>query len=151
MIGAMADENRLDLERVAPAINGALVNGTPVVMAYVDADGKPHLSFRGTAQVLDAQTMAVWARNPEGGLPGAVAANPNVSLMYRDGATRTTYIVTGRAHVDDSDEMHNRVYDNSPEFERALDPERKGKAVVIDVDTVQGRDAGGPFRMQRSG
>jgi len=145
------DPLELDLERVGPAINGSFANGTPVVMAYVDGEGKPHLSFRGTAQVLDAQTMAVWARNPEGGLPGAVAANPNVSLLYRDGATRTTYILTGRAHVDDSEEMHNRVYDNSPEFERALDPERKGKAVVIDVDLVQGRDAEGAFRMQRGG
>jgi hypothetical protein len=143
------DPIELDLERVAPAINGAFVNGTPVVMAYVDADGRPHLSFRGTAQVLDSQRLAVWARNPEGGLPGAVGSNPNVSLMYRDGATRTSYVFAGRAAVDETDEIRTRVYDNSPEFERAMDPERKGKAVVIDVDSVRGRDAEGPFLMER--
>lgn len=143
------DPIELDLERMAAAINGALVNGTPVVMAYVDAEGKPHLSFRGTAQVHDAQRLAVWARNPEGGLPGAVGANPNVALMYRDPATRTSYMVTGRAHVDDTDEVRTVVFDNSPEFERAMDPERKGHALLIDVDTVRGRDADGPFLMAR--
>jgi hypothetical protein len=115
------------------------VNRTPVIMSYVDADGQPHISFRGTAQVYSSDQLAVWARNPEGGLPSAVGVSPKVSLLYRDPETRLSWQFLGRARIEDDEAARNVIYDASPEFERKADPDRKGKALVIDVDKVVSR------------
>src|SRR5579864_4315689 len=37
-------------EAMAAAINGAMDNGTPIVLGYVNEHGEPRLSFRGTTQ-----------------------------------------------------------------------------------------------------
>jgi hypothetical protein len=66
------------------AINGAIADRTPVVLAYVDDQGRPRLSFRGSTQVFDGEWLAVWVRNPAGGLVAAVRDNAHVALPYRD-------------------------------------------------------------------
>jgi hypothetical protein len=48
---------------IRDAVNGALANGTPVVVAYVDARGQPRLSFRGSTQVFSDDQFAIWVRN----------------------------------------------------------------------------------------
>src|SRR5437870_1405931 len=35
-------------DAITTAVNGALSNGTPIVVAYVDGEGAPHLSLRGS-------------------------------------------------------------------------------------------------------
>jgi hypothetical protein len=127
-------------DEMTEALAGALVNRTPVIMSYVDADGQPHISFRGTVQVYSPDQLAVWARNPDGGLPNAVGASPQVALLYRDPESRTAWQFLGRARIEDDEDARNVIFDASPEFERDRDPERKGKALVIDVDKVVGRD-----------
>ncbi|HEV2369919.1 MAG TPA: pyridoxamine 5'-phosphate oxidase family protein [Acidimicrobiales bacterium] len=136
-------------DQMAAAINGALANGTPVVMAYIDGAGRPHVSPRGSTQVFSADQLAVWARNPEGGLLAAIPARPNVSFFYRDPAARVTYHVMGRARLAESEDIRRKVYERSPEIERNLDPQRRGAAVIIDIDKVEGRDANGPVLMER--
>jgi len=126
-------------DEMKEALDGALVNRTPVIMSYVDADGQPHISFRGTAQVYSSDQLAVWARNPEGGLQSAVGVSPKVSLLYRDPETRLSWQFLGRARIEDDEAARNVIYDASPEFERKADPDRKGKALVIDVDKVVSR------------
>lgn len=134
---------------VREAFAAALANGTPVVVAYVDAHGLPHVSLRGTAQVLSADQVAVWARNPEGGLVKAIPANPHMTLFYRDPKTRTSYQVSGRAHITQDAGVREAVFSNSPELERNLDPRRRGVAVVIDVDFAEGAGPTGRFHMER--
>jgi len=136
---------------IAHALAGALVNGTPVVLAYVDGRGEPHLSLRGTTQVLTATQLAMWVRDREGGMLKAIPSNPYVALFYRDPATRTSYQFAGRARVDESAEVRETVYRNSPEPERNLDARRLGAAIVIDLDRVEGTGPGGRFRMERAG
>ena len=53
----------------AEAVNGALSNGTPVLVAYVDATGQAQLSYRGSTQVFGSDQLAMWIRDPAGGLP----------------------------------------------------------------------------------
>lgn len=136
-------------DAMASSVNGALANRTPVIVAYVDAEGQPHLSFRGSTQVFSEDQLALWIRAPEGGLVSALGHNPKLALFYRDPATRTAYQFHGRAHLEGDPEVAERVYSNSPEPERNADPERRGVAVVVDVDRVEGRDAGGPILMRR--
>ena len=47
-------------------LSTAMMDGFPVVVASVDADAVPHLSFYGTTQVLDHDHLALWACDPGG-------------------------------------------------------------------------------------
>jgi hypothetical protein len=137
-------------------VNGALVAGNPMILASVDAAGKPRLSFRGSTQVFSAGQLGFWARNADGTTASSIADNPNVALMYRHPGERVFLQFAGRARVVEGAERE-RVYDLAPEFEQKADPEKKGVAVVIDLDSVTGilgLDAEGqrrPVNMRRDG
>ena len=45
--------------------------------------------------------------------------------------------------------MRDVVFDDGPEREQAVDPERRGAAVIVDVDRVQGRLPDGAINMER--
>jgi hypothetical protein len=136
-------------EAMKTAIDGALASANPILMAYVDPLGRPHMAFRGSTQVYSPDQLAVWVRNPEGGLLAAIGSNPHVSFLYRDAATRTFYTVYGRARAYDTPEVRDRVYQGSPEVERNFDPQRRGAPVIIEIDRIEGRDANGPVLMER--
>jgi hypothetical protein len=139
---ALTDEMR-------DALAGALANGNPVIVAYVTEEGQPSLSFRGSAQVYSNDQVAVWVRNPEGGLQRALAKNPRVTMLYRNPQTRQMFNFQGRGHFDSSEAARNKVYDNSAEPERNADRERKGLALIVDLDRVTGFGPGGRVLMQR--
>ncbi len=121
------------------AIGNALTDRTPLIVAYVDADDQPSISYRGSTHAHSDDQLAIWVRNPNGGILKAVATRPKVSLLYRNPETRTMWAFQGRARVDDSPQVRQRVYDSSPEPERNLDKERAGKALIIDLDRVISR------------
>lgn len=131
------------------AVNNALVNGTPVIVAYVDENGQPNLSFRGSTQAYSPDQLAIWVRNPEGGLPRALRNNPRVTLLYRNPQTRLMLNFQGRGHFESGEDVRTKVYENSPEPERNADRERKGLALVIDLDRLTGFGPGGRYMMQR--
>ena len=66
----------------------------------------------------------------------AAGTNPKVALLYRNTETRVAWQFLGRGHVVTDEAARNQIFDSSPEFERNQDPERKGIAIVIDVDRV---------------
>jgi hypothetical protein len=136
-------------EAMRTSVNGALASRTPVMVAYVDREGQPHLSFRGSTQVFSDEQLAIWIRAPQGGLVSALDHNPKLALFYRDPETRTVYQFHGRGHVERDPATADRVYANAPEPERNLDAQRLGIAVVVDLDRVEGRDADGPVLMRR--
>jgi predicted pyridoxine 5'-phosphate oxidase superfamily flavin-nucleotide-binding protein len=119
-------------------INGALVAQTPMVVASVDPEGRPRLTFRGSVQTYSADQLGFWARNAEGSTMENIAGNPNVALMMRNPQTRVVLQLAGRARLAAEGAERDRVYDNAPEFERNADPEKKGVGVIVDVDKVEG-------------
>jgi hypothetical protein len=132
-------------DHVAQAVNGAAGVGRPIVLSYVNADGYPSLSTRGSTHVHGPQQLALWARNPEGGLQKAIASNPKVGLIAFNMDPFTLLFFTGRARVDASE--NDTVWENIPQGERDLDPERKGSAVIIDLDSIKGLGGDGNFFM----
>jgi hypothetical protein len=123
-------------DEMRQAIGSALDDRAPVIVAYTDAEGQPHISFRGTTQVYGNEQLAFWARQPQGGVVDAIAQNPKIALLYRNPATRLGWQFFGRAHIDDDAEVRRKVYESSPEREQQSDPERKGRAIIVDVDRV---------------
>ncbi len=120
-------------------LSTAMMDGFPVVLASVDDDAVPHLSFYGTTQMFDRDHLALWARDPEGGLATRILANPRVALVYRNSPERVTWLFDGIARRDDDATVRDQVFDASPEFERNQDPDRNGIAIVIELTRVRGR------------
>jgi hypothetical protein len=134
---------------VAAAVDGAAARGSALVLGYIGDDGFPAISFRGSAQVRGPQQLAVWARKRDDGLARVIAERPQVSLLYyaADGPGPKYLSFQGHARVEPA--ANDEVYEAMIEGEQRQDPERNGVAVVIDVDSVNGFGADGPFRMER--
>ena len=118
----------------------ALTDGHPVIAASVDEEGQPKLSYFGSTHVHRDDQLAIWVRNPEGGTLRRIAANPRMSFLYRHPGDRVRWLFEGRARRVDDPAERDEIYADTPEFERAMDADRKGVAVVIELDLVSGRD-----------
>jgi len=125
-------------DEIKKAINESFTSGKPMLVAYVDADGQPSLYFRGSAIAYSDNQLAIWARNPEGGLLNNLGKNNRITLMYRDPETRSMLQFRGKANVDNSEDTREKVYTSIPEPERNADKEKKGSPVIIDLDRVDG-------------
>ena len=132
-------------------VDNALALGLPMSVTYVDEDGQPVLSLRGSVQVYSDRQLSIWVRNANGGLVKALESNPRLALLYRDSRTRTTLIFQGRGHVATDPDVRARVFERSPEVEQNHDPARNGAAVLIDVTRIQGTSPRGPVRYERPG
>src|ERR1700722_16755217 len=133
-------------------VNTALARGRMMSVAYVSPEGRPELSFRGSVQAYSDTELAIWVRNPSGGiLQAAASANPHISLLYGELRPQSKAFVTvrGRGRVDSSEAVRRKGYDGSPELERNLDKDRKGVALIIDLDSVDGFFGGSVLKMRR--
>ena len=132
------------------AINKAFEIQKPIVVAYVDENHAPQISYRGSTQAYSDTQLAIWVRNPEGGLLPSVKKNPAVALIYGnfDPKQRGFMMFRGRARRDDNPEVRNRVYEASHEFERSQDKDRKGIALIIDLTAVEGFFGGARLQMR---
>jgi hypothetical protein len=135
-------------EEISEAINGAFEARNFVVLGYIGDDEAPHLSFRGSTQVFGPDQLAIWVRNPDGGLVRAIRTRPQVTLLYRSSEPRRLLTFIGRARVDPR--ANDVVYANSHPAERDRDPQKKGVALIIDLEEVSGFGPSGPIRMTRA-
>ncbi|MBN1238007.1 MAG: pyridoxamine 5'-phosphate oxidase family protein [Gammaproteobacteria bacterium] len=133
------------------AVNAAFEMRRPMVIAYVDENGAPQLSYRGSTQAFSDTQLAIWVRNPQGRILESIEAQPAVALLYGyfEPNDRGFMIFRGRARIDGSEAVRKRVYEQAHEFERNQDPERRGVAVVIDLDSVDGFFGGARLEMRR--
>jgi len=143
-------ELRLSAE-MKDAINKAFEIQKPIVVAYVDENNAPQISYRGSTQAYSDKQLAIWVRNPEGRLLESIAKNPAMSLMYGnfEPTGRAFMTLRGRAHVDSSEAVRGKVYDSAHPFERDKDKDRKGIAIIIDLDSVDGFFGGAMLKMRR--
>jgi hypothetical protein len=133
-------------------INHALEHGRMISVAYVGPDGRPELSFRGSLQAYSDTQLAIWVRNPEGGLLKAVAeGHVHIAALYGEASPQSRAFVSfrGRGRIDDSEAVRRAVYENAPAPERGLDKERKGRPLIIDLDSVEGFFQGERLKMRR--
>jgi hypothetical protein len=133
-------------------VNTALARGRMISVAYVSPEGRPELSFRGSVQAYSDTQLAIWVRNPVGGILNAVTTGrPHIALLYGELGAQSKAFVTfrGRGRVETSESALRKVYDDSPEVERNLDKDRKGVALIIDLDSVDGFFGGNVLNMRR--
>lgn len=124
-------------QEIKDLVNNALASGNPLVLAVVTALNRPRLSFRGSTQVYSDDQLGFWLRNTGGETIDAIRNNANVALMYRS-ATTPLLQFQGRARIATDESERARVFESAPEREQKSDPERKGLAIIIDLDKVEG-------------
>lgn len=131
---------------IAAAIDGAVLRGRPLAVAFVRDDGSPSVSFRGSTYVYSPNQLAIWVRKRDSGLAAAILERPRVSLVFleSEGPGARYLAIEGHARV--APELDQEVYDAIVEPERQQDPERRGVTVLVDVDTVAGAGENGFFQ-----
>jgi hypothetical protein len=134
---------------IAATIDGAVLRGHPLAVAFVRDDGSASVSFRGGAYVYSPTELALWVRKRDSGLAAAIAERPRVSLVFFEhGGPGAHYLAfEGRARV--ASDLNDEVYAGIVEPERGQDPERQGVAVIVEVDSVMGAGADGFFQQAR--
>jgi hypothetical protein len=133
------------------AVDTAFESLKPIVVSYVDESGAPQLSFRGSTQAYSDTQLAIWVRNPEGRILESIAKNPAMALIYGsfEPTARAFMIFRGRARVDSTEKVRTSVYERAHAFERGQDKDRKGIALIIDLDSVDGFFGGAMLKMRR--
>ncbi len=122
-------------EEMQEAINNALSNGTPCIVATASSDGDPNVGFKGSVMALDDSHLAYWERSRRTILEH-IEENPKVVVMYRDPATRLAWRFYGDATVHRDGSVRDQVMARVVQPELDRDPEREGFAIVIDVTRI---------------
>ncbi len=132
-------------DEMQSAVNDALTEGVPITIAAVDAAGQPNITFRGSTQALDEERLALWARNPEGGLVRSIQSNPRVALLYRHPARGLALLFHGRAHVTEDAALAAAIYERIARAGAGPGPgarRRRGGDRARPRDPARGRDHG---------
>lgn len=137
----MTDDTRpLELtDEISEMLAGALTGGKPATVSYVGEDGWPHVSARGSTQVLGPHELAIWVRKRDEGLAQAVRSHPKLTVFYLDMAQPVIITFYGRGEMSDDPEVLDRVWGATPDREKAQDPQRRGAALVVDLERVVSR------------
>jgi hypothetical protein len=137
-------------EDMKKAVNTAFERKKPIVISYIE-NGAPKLSFRGSTQAYSDTSLAIWVRMPDGPILDGIKKNPAVALIYGDFRIdgRDFMIFRGKARIDKSDVARRRVYESAHVYEQGQDKDRKGNAVIVDLDSVEGFFGGALLKMKR--
>ena len=87
-------------------------------------------------------------------LPSAIGHNPNLTLVYREpnpagGRSRAVINFRGRGRFAADEVERLKVYETMPEIERAPDPDMKGVAVIVEIESITGIMPGYILQMHR--
>jgi general stress protein 26 len=127
-------------DEMRETLSTARADGTTVMAASIEPDGYPKFSYYGSLHVFSSDQLALWHRTPDSGLVTRLQAHPKMTFLYRHPSEPIFWQFSGRARVVDDEDVREKVYEGMPEGEKAFDPDRKGRAVIIDVDRVVGSD-----------
>lgn len=122
-------------DEMRDAVDNALANGTPCIMATASSTGEPSVSLRGSMMVFDSEHLAYWERAKRAGL-AHIRENPKVVIMYRDPKARKAWKFHGHATVYEDGPIREQVLARVVPAELTPDPERKGFAILIRVDRI---------------
>jgi hypothetical protein len=118
-------------------------DGVPCLVGTASRSGHPQISPKGSVAVFDERTLSFWERSFRSAA-GAIRENPRVVVYYRN-AARTAEIpyrsaamrFHGTARIVESGPERDRAWELTVPFEQQRDPEKKGVAVLIDVDRIE--------------
>ncbi len=123
-------------DEMKTALNNALADRVPCILATASADGKPGVGYRGSVMAYDGQSLAYWERTKRGGLEN-ISSSPYVIVMYRNPETRQSWKFLGRATVHENGDIREQVKARTVQPELDRDADGTGFAVIIELDRVE--------------
>ena len=123
------------IDQMKELVNNALANGSPCILATVSGSGEPDIGYKGSMMVFDDQSLAYWERTRRQHLQN-VKENPKVIVLFRDTKTRAAWRFHGTATVHEDGPVREQVMARTVKEELEKDPERKGAAVVIQLNKI---------------
>ena len=123
-------------EQMTRAVNEALSDRAPCLVATASADGVPDVSYRGSMLAFDGEHLAFWER-VKGETLANLEENPTVCVYYRNPQTRLNWRFYGTTQILRDGEVRERIMERVHPFELGQDPERLGYAVLIRVDRIR--------------
>jgi general stress protein 26 len=139
-------------DEIKQRLDNAIEEQKVLAAAYVNVQGKPHISFYGSTHVHNSDQLAMWARNPEGDLVKTLAERPEISFIYGDVGNRVYYTFEGLGRVTTDDAERERIYAEMHPIERQFDADKNGVAIVVDLTKVISLSAAaGKQVMERDG
>ena len=123
------------IDQMKELVNNALANGSPCILATVSGSGEPDIGYKGSMMVFDDQSLAYWERTRRQHLQN-VKENPKVIVLFRVTKTRAAWRFHGTATVHEDGPVREQVMARTVKEELEKDPERKGAAVVIQLNKI---------------
>ena len=123
-------------DEMKTAVNNALADRVPCILATASADGKPGVGPRGSVMAFDGQNLAYWERGKRGGLDN-LRTSPYVIVMYRNPETRQAWKFFGRATVHENGDVREQIKARTIQPELDRDADGTGFGVMIELDSVQ--------------
>jgi hypothetical protein len=128
---------------IGELLDKALGDGAACLIGTATKNGDPQISPRGSVALFDEQTLCYWERGGRSSR-AHIEENPRVVVYYRNPA-RVAEIpfpgaglrFHGNARIVESGELRDQVWERTIAAEQARDPDRKGVAVIIDVDLIE--------------
>jgi predicted pyridoxine 5'-phosphate oxidase superfamily flavin-nucleotide-binding protein len=127
-------------------LDKALADGTPCLIGTASADGHPQISPKGSVAVYDDHTLCYWERSHRTS-EKRIGENPNVVVYYRNPARKENpYRAScirfhGRARLVTNGPEREKAWTLTNHEEQSKDPEKKGAAVLIDLDRIEQIDS----------
>ncbi|MGI8549665.1 MAG: pyridoxamine 5'-phosphate oxidase family protein [Dehalococcoidia bacterium] len=122
-------------DQITQAINHALEEGVPCIIATASISGMPNVSYRGSVLVFDREHLAFWERAKGGSLRN-LSENPQIEVFYRNREKGLSWRFYGHTEILEDGEKRSQIMNRVIDREINQDPERKGIAVLIRVDRV---------------
>jgi predicted pyridoxine 5'-phosphate oxidase superfamily flavin-nucleotide-binding protein len=127
-------------------LDKALEDGTPCLVGTASKDGRPQISPKGSVAVFNGDTLCYWERSHRSS-QARIGENPHVVVYYRNPARKENPYRAGcirfhgRARIVADGPERERVWQLTNHEEQSKDPEKKGVAVLIELDLVEQIDS----------
>lgn len=123
-------------------LDKALADGTPCLIGTSSKDGHPQISPKGSVAVYDDGTLCYWERSHRSS-QARLGENPYVVVYYRNPARQENPYpgacirFHGKARLITSGPERDKAWSLTNAAEQSKDLEKKGAAVLIDLDLVE--------------
>jgi len=127
----------IDLSEMAEYIDRSGPDGYTMLVASASKSGAPNLAYKGSVLVWDKDHLAFWER-AHGETLAHLDENPQIALVYRNKEAGKMFRIWGICTLLRDGEVREGIMGRTFQAELDRDPERKGVAVLIQVNKVTG-------------
>lgn len=127
-------------------LDSALADGTPCLIGTASKDGRPQISPKGSVAVFGDDKLCYWERSHRTS-QARIGENPNVTVYYRNPARKENPYRAGcirfhgKARVVTGGPERDRAWELTNHEEQSKDLQKKGAAVLIDLDRIEQIDS----------